>query len=707
MRKSVSALVASCAAICIAGASHAQYDRSDTPSRDRQQPDRSVERDATRQQDQTRAPVDRAQSAGYERLRRLIGCNVEDASGRNLGEIENLAINTEQGEVSFVIISSDGRMVPVPWQAVHISHPSRDSDQVRATLNVDGNLLQSAPTIRRGEMRQLGDESFSARVHQHFRMERRSGGQEPLGYTPAPMPEPREPQRQDRIDRDRLDNAYDRDRDLDRQGRREPIGTQRNEAAAGGYAGGMFTEAREARDSNVERRGLRQSNAAQRDDSAPGGYAGGIFTDHAREARDSNFERQAQRDDNVARSGKAGPGGYAGGVLGQTESATPAREYRVQDTREATRATPRRDQNVETTRVTTTTRAGESRIILASDLLDMNAQTGNRERLGDVEDILITHDGRIAFLVVSSGGMMGMGERLHAVPLQSVALGRINVDQQQIVFNISRDQLRDAPSFRSTEWQMVTTDPNWARETLAFYGGRDDGGALGYVAPPDRDVPRDQPRRGGAQTMNADDVIRNWPQTPQKVAREMMQKYGQPDGVTQNMLIWNNNGPWLQTIVYREEVPHHFPMQHTDCLEQFIAYRMPVDRFDEVASYDGSVVCERTKGVISARCDNENMNYLALNLAHEIATGKRSVEDARQFYAETAMNFKQGQSSPYTEGLRFQAQSTPAETGDKDSPVSAPGAGRPARGERDRDRDADGDSGTDQDRDREDNRGRP
>ena len=32
-------------------------------------------------------------------------------------------------------------------------------------------------------------------------------------------------------------------------------------------------------------------------------------------------------------------------------------------------------------------------------------------------------------------------------------------------------------------------------------------------------------------------------------------------------------------------MPHTFPKPHTDLLEQFIDYRVPVDKYDELAAY--------------------------------------------------------------------------------------------------------------------------
>jgi hypothetical protein len=163
-------------------------------------------------------------------------------------------------------------------------------------------------------------------------------------------------------------------------------------------------------------------------------------------------------------------------------------------------------------------------------------------------------------------------------------------------------------------------------------------------------------------------LIAAWPAKPREVATEMIAKYGRPHEATSTMLVWHGAGGWKHTILSRDEVPHAFPKPHTDLLEQSIDYRVPVDKFDELAAYDGSVIVERTKGEISARCDREEMNFLALNLAHDVVTGRRTVEEARRFYAETAMAFMAGQRPPYTQRLQFAASA--GGTGDRDRPFA-------------------------------------
>ncbi len=162
-------------------------------------------------------------------------------------------------------------------------------------------------------------------------------------------------------------------------------------------------------------------------------------------------------------------------------------------------------------------------------------------------------------------------------------------------------------------------------------------------------------------------IISAWSAKPKEVANAMINKYGNPQEATSNMLIWYNNGPWKRTILYKEEIPHDFPKPHTDLLQQFMDYKTPVDKFDELATYDGSVIVERTKGEISARCDKEEMNFLALNLANDVATGNKTVEEARMYYAKAAMAFMNGEKDPYTQGLQFTVPH--GNTGDRDMPA--------------------------------------
>jgi len=122
--------------------------------------------------------------------------------------------------------------------------------------------------------------------------------------------------------------------------------------------------------------------------------------------------------------------------------------------------------------------------------------------------------------------------------------------------------------------------------------------------------------------------LSDWHEASQEAAKQMMDKYGPPAEVTETTLVWHETGPWKRTMISKEAVDHNFPMPHPDVMEQVIDYDVPVDFFDDLAAYDGSVIVERTKGEISARCDKEEANFLAINLANDIVTKKRTWEEA-------------------------------------------------------------------------------
>ena len=149
-------------------------------------------------------------------------------------------------------------------------------------------------------------------------------------------------------------------------------------------------------------------------------------------------------------------------------------------------------------------------------------------------------------------------------------------------------------------------------------------------------------------------IIKDWPKEPRESARRLLDYYGQPTEFSPSRLIWyNTRDGWKRTVLSREETPHDFPAQHTDFLEQFIDYKVPVEMYSLLAEYDGSVIAERTKGEISARCGGTSMNFVAINLAHDIISGKLSVAEAREEYTRLYQAYKKGEKPPYTQGFQF------------------------------------------------------
>ncbi|MFF2176271.1 hypothetical protein ACFVT8_07415 [Lysinibacillus sp. NPDC058147] len=152
-------------------------------------------------------------------------------------------------------------------------------------------------------------------------------------------------------------------------------------------------------------------------------------------------------------------------------------------------------------------------------------------------------------------------------------------------------------------------------------------------------------------------ILESWTGQPKNTVYLLINKYGLPNEASSRRIIWYNNGPWKRTIVHLDTVPHNTPTPHLDYLEQTIDYKVPVQFFNDLAQFDGSLYPDRTAGEATAKCDQEAANFMALNLMNDIVTGQRTVEDARQAATEIEKAFRlKGQFSPYTTGFLFSKQ---------------------------------------------------
>jgi hypothetical protein len=160
-------------------------------------------------------------------------------------------------------------------------------------------------------------------------------------------------------------------------------------------------------------------------------------------------------------------------------------------------------------------------------------------------------------------------------------------------------------------------------------------------------------------------VLATWPEESREAAQLVIEQYGEPDEVSATQLIWHKPGPWKRIVASKAFYEHHFPAPHIDAVESSIDYRVPPAKFTPLAEFDGSVVVERTAGEVSARCHDEQANFLALNLMHDIVTGAKSVQEARDYYAKEFADYRRKKPTPYMEKLRF----TPGDAGAADPDV--------------------------------------
>jgi sporulation protein YlmC with PRC-barrel domain len=107
------------------------------------------------------------------------------------------------------------------------------------------------------------------------------------------------------------------------------------------------------------------------------------------------------------------------------------------------------------------------RIQKASELIGMPVLNPNGEKLGVVQDLAIDGEhGRVAYVVLSFGGFLGMGEKWFAIPTESMTLPK---SAKNFVLVMDQDRLKEAPGFDKDKWPAMG-DSKWGMQTHEFYG---------------------------------------------------------------------------------------------------------------------------------------------------------------------------------------------------------------------------------------------
>jgi sporulation protein YlmC with PRC-barrel domain len=108
-----------------------------------------------------------------------------------------------------------------------------------------------------------------------------------------------------------------------------------------------------------------------------------------------------------------------------------------------------------------------------------NVKAAEGDKVGDIRDFAIAMDtGQIAYTIVSHGGLLGMGQKLAAIPQNAItlepALGLAHVNASKAVV--------EANSFPSGHWPGLGT-PSYSQQVARAYGVEPVGTTLAYVPP--------------------------------------------------------------------------------------------------------------------------------------------------------------------------------------------------------------------------------
>jgi sporulation protein YlmC with PRC-barrel domain len=115
------------------------------------------------------------------------------------------------------------------------------------------------------------------------------------------------------------------------------------------------------------------------------------------------------------------------------------------------------------------TAAPTLRVLSASTLVGDKVVSEDNEPLGSIEELMIDLDrGCIAYAVLSFGGILGLGDKLFAIPWNAL---RVDAVEKRVILNVKKDKLEKAPGFDKDHWPNMAS-LEWSTEIYSYYGAK-------------------------------------------------------------------------------------------------------------------------------------------------------------------------------------------------------------------------------------------
>jgi sporulation protein YlmC with PRC-barrel domain len=108
-------------------------------------------------------------------------------------------------------------------------------------------------------------------------------------------------------------------------------------------------------------------------------------------------------------------------------------------------------------------------LVKSAEVIGVSVKNSKNENLGKIEEIVLDKKtGQTSYVVLSFGGILGLGNKLFALPWHAISY---DVDNDCFILNESKERLENAPGFDKSNWPNMA-DKAWNDSIYNYYGKR-------------------------------------------------------------------------------------------------------------------------------------------------------------------------------------------------------------------------------------------
>lgn len=105
----------------------------------------------------------------------------------------------------------------------------------------------------------------------------------------------------------------------------------------------------------------------------------------------------------------------------------------------------------------------------ASRIVHAGVHAPDNRKIGNITDLVLDRRrGAVAYAIVSFGGVLGVGKKLHAIPWQAL---QPSDDGKYYILHADKETLNKAPAFDKARWPDMT-DQRWSAEIERYWSSR-------------------------------------------------------------------------------------------------------------------------------------------------------------------------------------------------------------------------------------------